>query len=210
MTLLTATLLVAAVLSVFVLAGHLRREPEAIPRKRRRSTPPPRLPGDGDTPLRLLQERQARDEYAQQRVDRFRADRDEADRRVREWAAHVARSRRAEWYGYEATTGLIEVELGREAMAVARDQLRHGATVDQAVRHAIAVVEELTVDVVQRVGLIIDEWTPAPVPEDARRADRRRRIERLRAKAASTTFPEEAASFRAKADQLAARYGIPA
>lgn len=210
MTLLTAALLVAAVLVVFVLAGYLRREPEAVPRRRRRSTPPPRLPGDGDTPLRLLQERQARDEYAQQRVERFRADREEADRRVREWAAQVARSRKAEWYGYDATTGLIEVELGREAMAVARDQLRHGATVEQAVRHAVAVVEELTVDVVQRVGLIIDEWTPAPVPEDARRADRRRRIERLRAKADSTSFPEEAASFRAKADQLAARYGIPA
>ena len=210
MTLLTAALLIAAVLGVFVLAGHLRRAPDAIPRRSRRSTPPPVLPGDGDAPLRMLQERHARDEFAQQRVERFRADRDEADRRVREWAALVARSRKAEWYGYEATTGLIEVELGREAMTVARDQLRHGAAVDQAVRHAIAVVEELTVDVVARVGLIIDEWTPAPIPEDTRRADRRRRIERLRAKASSTTFPEEAASFRAKADQLAARYGIPA
>lgn len=210
MTLFTAALLVVAVLGVFLLAGHLRREPDTSPRRRRRATPSPALPGDGDAPLRMLQERQARDEYARQRVESFRADRDEADRRVRGWAAQVARSRKAEWYGYEATTGLIEVELGREAMAVAREQLRHGATVDQAVRHAIAVVEELTVDVVARVGLIIDEWTPAPVPEDARRADRRRRIERLRAKAESTTFPEEAASFRAKADQLAARYGIPA
>jgi len=204
-----AVALVVALLGVVLLGRHVRRAPDAAPR-RRRPPAPVVAPTDADAPLRLLEQRHERDRHAQARVDRFRADRDEADRQVRAWAAHVARSRKAEWYGYEATTGLIEVELGREAIAVARDQLRHGATVEQAVRHAIAVVEELTVDVVQRVGLIIDEWTPAPVPEDARQADRRRRIERLRAKAASTTFPEEAASFRAKADQLAARYGIPA
>ncbi|MCB9374096.1 MAG: DUF2786 domain-containing protein [Microthrixaceae bacterium] len=206
---MTATLLAAA-LGVVLLAAHLRRDPADLPRRHRRAAPPPTPPADGDAPLRLVQQRQARREQAQQRVDEFRADRDEADRRLRAWAGEVARSRRAEWYGYEATTGLIEVELGREAIAVAHEQLRHGASVDQAVHHAISVVEELTVDVVARVGLIIDEWTPAPVPEDATRADRRRRIERLRAKAASTTFPEEAASFSAKADQLAARYGIPA
>ena len=207
-----AVALGVALLGVVLLGAHLRRTPDAVaPRPRRGRRPTPVVaPVDADAPLRLIEQRHERDRYAQARVDRFRADRDEADRRVRAWAAQVARSRQAEWYGYEATTGLIEVELGREAVAGARDQLRHGATVDQAVRHAIAVVEELTVDVVARVGLIIDEWTPAPVPEDARQADRRRRIERLRAKAASTTFPEEAASFRAKADQLAARYDIPA
>lgn len=206
-----AVALGVALLGAVLLGAHLRRAPDAAPARRRRRPPAPVVAAaDADAPLRLLEQRHERDQYAQARVDRFRADRDEVDRQVRAWAAHVARSRKAEWYGYEATTGLIEVELGREAMTVARDQLRHGATVEQVVRHAISVVEELTVDVVQRVGLIIDEWTPAPVPEDARRADRRRRIERLRAKAASTTFPEEAASFSAKADQLAARYGIPA
>ena len=204
-----AVALGVALVGVLLLGRQVRRAPDATPSRRRRRPTPVVATADADAPLRLLEQRHQRDRYAQTRVDRFRADRDEADRQVRAWAAHVARSRKAEWYGYAATTGLIEVELGREAIAVAREQLRHGATVEQAVRHAIAVVEELTVDVVHRVGLIIDEWTPAPVPEDARRADRRRRIERLRAKAASTTFPEEAASFSAKADQLAARYGIP-
>lgn len=40
-------------------------------------------------------------------------------------------------------------------------------------------------------------------------ADKRRKIARLRALAASTTFPHEAASARAKADKLEAELGGP-
>jgi len=39
--------------------------------------------------------------------------------------------------------------------------------------------------------------------------DRQKIIKQLRAKADSTTFPEEAASLRAKADKLEAKYGQP-
>lgn len=178
---------------------------------RRRRPPPSPLPwADDGEGLRLVRERIAREEHDRRRLAAERADRDEAARRLKVWAGRVARSRQAEWHGYEAATRLIEVELGREAIAVARDRLRAGATLEQAVHHAIAVTEELAVDVVQRVGLLVDDWAPRSVEEDARTADRRRRIARLRAKADSTQFPEEAASFRAKADELVIRYRIDA
>ncbi len=180
----------------------------ALRRRRPPPTPPP-WADDGEG-LRLVQERIAREERDRRRRSAERADRDEAARRLKAWAATVARSRQAEWHGYEAATRLIEVELGREAIAVARARLRDGATLEHAVQHAIAVTEELAVDVVQRVGLMVDDWAPRSVEEDARTADRRRRIGRLRAKAESTQFPEEAASFLAKADELALRYRIDA
>jgi hypothetical protein len=176
----------------------------------RRTRTAPRPPLDDGEGLRIVQERIAREETARLRRDTLRLDMDEAARQLKEWAAGVARARQAEWHSYESATRLIAVELGREAIAVARTRIRDGATVDQAVQHAISVTEELAVDVVQRVGLQIEAWTPDPVEESARTADRRRRIARLRAKADSTDFPEEAASFRAKADELAARYAIDA
>lgn len=176
----------------------------------RRKRPAPNPWADDGEGLRLVRERIDRDEAAKRRAEAERADRDEAARQLKVWAAGMARSRQAEWHGYESATRLIEVELGREAIAVARDRLRNGATLDQAVAHAIAVTEELAVDVVQRVGLRVDVGPPRVVPEEAKTADRRRRIARLRAKADSTEFPAEAASFRAKADELAARYCIDA
>jgi len=176
----------------------------------RRKRPAPNPWTDDGEGLRLVRERIARDADERRRAEAQRADRDEAARRLKSWAAGVARSRQAEWHGYESATRLIEVELGREAIAVARERLRDGATLDQAVAHAVAVTEELAVDVVQRVGLQVEAWAPPPLEEQARTADRRRRIARLRAKADSTDFPEEAASFRAKADELAARYCIDA
>ena len=175
--------------------------------QRRRRPSPTSWPDDGQS-LRMVQERLDREAHARERVDAFRADMDEAARILKSWAAGLARSRQAEWHGYEAATRLIEVELGREAIAVARTRIRAGVTLEQAVRHAIDVTEELAVDVVQRVGLLTDDWVPRRVADHARDADRRRRIERLRAKADSTGFPEEAASFRAKADELALKYGF--
>lgn len=158
----------------------------------------------------MVRDRLAREAEERRRREILRADLDEVARRLKVWAADLARSRQDEWHGYESATRLIEVELGREAIAVARARIRAGATVDQAVAHAIAMTEELAVDVVQRVGLQVETWTPPPVEDDERTADRRRRIGRLRAKADSTDFPEEAASFKAKADELAARYAIDA
>lgn len=176
----------------------------------RRKRPVPNPWADDGEGLRLVRERIERDADERRRAEAQRADRDEAARRLKNWAAGVARSRQAEWHGYESATRLIEVELGREAIAVARDRLRNGATLDQAVAHAIAVTEELAVDVVARVGLRVEAGVPRDVPEEAKTADRRRRIARLRAKADSTEFPAEAASFRSKADELAARYCIDA
>jgi len=178
-------------------------------RVRRRARPAPR-PAADDGPLRLLREQEQRDAVARERADRFRDDMDEASRVLRRWAADFARSRQAQWSGFEATTQLVAVELGREAAAAARNLLRAGRTLEQGIAHGIAMAEELIPGIDERLGLQLGEWMDAPAGTPAQMADRRRRIGRLRAKAAATAYVDEAASFTAKADQLAAKYGIDA
>ena len=78
----------------------------------------------------------------------------EADRRVRAWSRPRPGPARPRVATRLRPAGSRSSSVG--AMAVARDQLRPAPPPRRAVHHAIAVVEELTVDVVQRVGLIID------------------------------------------------------
>jgi hypothetical protein len=156
------------------------------------------------------EELQARNRLADARVDGFRADMEEATRRLKRWAAMRAQAKDAEWSGYPTAVALVEVELGNQAMTVARARLRQGATLDQAVSHAVSVVEELVPEVVQRLGLLTEVWVPWREGTQAQGANRRKRIASLRAKADATPFPEEAAIFRAKADQLAQKYGLDA
>jgi hypothetical protein len=155
----------------------------------------------------MLREQEEREALARERADRFREDMEEASRVLKRWAVDFARSREAQWNGLEATTQLVAVELGREAAAAARRLLRAARPLPLAIAHGIAVAEELIPGVDVRLGLQRGEATAEAVTE-ARRADLRRRIGRLRAKAAATSYPEEAASFTAKADHLAAKYGI--
>lgn len=188
-----------------------RRRPTSRPRPRGRGR------GGSDTaepdPLEQAQrqawdELQARKQRADERVDRFRTEMDEATRRLRRWAAHRARSKDAEWHGYPTATGLVEIELGNQAITVARARLRQGAGLDHAVNHAVSVVEELVPDVVQHLGLLTEAWVPWRAGSAAEGANRRKRIANLRAKAAATPYPEEAAAFTEKADQLAEKYGL--
>ena len=175
------------------------------PRRRARLTAP--VPDDGS--LRLLQEQEEREAHARERAERFREEMDEASRVLREWAIAVARAHSEQWNHYETTTRLVAVELGREAAAGARRLLRAGRTLEQAIAHGISVAEELVPGVSDRLGLQQGDG-PVPGGDAGQMRDRRRRIERLRAKAAATSYFEEAASFTAKADQLAAKYGIDA
>jgi hypothetical protein len=189
-----------------------RRRPTSGARARSRTRRD--APSEPD-PLEVAQrqawdELQARHRRAEDAVSRFRTDMDEATRQLRRWAAVRARSRDAEWHGYPTATGLVEVELGNQAVTVARARLRQGATLDQAVAHAVSVVEELVPEVVQRLGLMTEAWVPWKEGSQAADANRRKRIANLRAKAASTPFPEEAVAFTQKADQLAKKYGLDA
>jgi hypothetical protein len=159
---------------------------------------------------RAWEEMQERDRLAEQRVGQLRYDLEESSRRLRRWAAMRAQSLDAEWAGYPTATGLVEVELGNQAVTVARARLRQGATLDQAVNHAISVVEELVPDVVRHLGLMTEAWVPWREGTVAEQANRRKRIANLRAKASATPFPEEAAAFIQKADQLAKKYGLDA
>jgi hypothetical protein len=184
-------------------------------RRRRPTTRSTRPGGAGVDPLeqeqrRAFEERERREREANEAVLRFRNDMDEATRVLKAWAAEQARSKQAEWHGYDTATGLVEVELGREAITVARARLRAGAPLDQAVAYAIAEVEELVPEVVQNLGLLTEAWVPWSEGSEEQKANRRKRIASLRAKAASTSYPEEAAAFSAKADQLARKYSLDA
>lgn len=184
-------------------------------RTRRRSAPPATVPPVD--PLeqeqrRVFAERQARDEAARARVAQFRSDMEAAPVAIKRWAAGRARAEQAEWHGYESATHLIEAEIAREATTVARGRLRAGATLDQALAHATALVEEQFPEIVERLGLQQEAWATF-VPgglsaETVQDNSRRKRISSLRAKAASSPFPEEAAAFSAKADELAQKYGL--
>lgn len=187
-----------------------RRRPTSRSSSRSASSPPDHLARLEQEQRQAFEEKERREREANARVARFRTDMDEATRVLKAWAAERARSQQAEWHGYSTATGLVEVELGREAITVARARLRAGATLDHAVAYAIAEVEEIVPDVVQNLGLLTEAWVPWSEGSEEQAANRRRRIANLRAKAKATSFPEEAAAFTAKADQLARKYQLDA
>jgi hypothetical protein len=162
---------------------------------------------------RAFAELEARRQRANERVGRFRHDMEAAAVDLKRWAAGMAKANEREWHGYPSATQLIEAEIGREALTVARGRLRAGASLDQALFHAKQMVEEQLPEIVDRLGLQTDAWGWAPgglSAETVQEANRRKRILSLRAKAESTEFPEEAAALVAKADELARRYGLDA
>jgi hypothetical protein len=181
-------------------------------RRRPAAPPAPRPDPLEQEQRRVFAERQDRDEAAKARVAQFRADMEAAPVALKRWAAERARAEQAEWHGYETATHLIEAEIAREAITVARGRLRAGATLGQALAHATALVEEQFPEIVERLGLQQEAWaTFVPgglTAETVRDSNRRKRITSLRAKARSTPFPEEAAAFGAKADELARNYGL--
>ena len=63
---------------------------------------------------------------------------------------------------------------------------------------------------IQNLGLMTEAWVPWSEGSEEQKANRRRRISNLRAKATATDFPEEATAFTAKADQLARKYDLDA
>lgn len=96
---------------------------------------------DSDHLRRLTEERVEREIQACLRVDQQRRDIAEATTALRSWAALRVSSEEINWIGAESSASRIEAELARVAIATASARLRAGATLDQAVAHAIGEAE---------------------------------------------------------------------
>lgn len=159
----------------------------------------------------LVRKRFDQEARAKEVAESFRRDMEEAAVRLKRWAAWRARAADAPWRHVEAAAQLVEAELARDALTVARARLRKGTTLDQAISDALEAVEADIETVTERLHLQTDwsTWTSAgPIGAAERDQAVRRRIAALRAKAESTEFPAEAAAFAAKADELATQHGI--